>query len=64
MKKEDIISLEQVAVNKLVYNAPIAIMPNRKITEYWSLDGILIARIDEADKFDSIINKAFGFNNS
>ncbi len=63
MEKENIISLEQVAVNKLVYNAPTLVMPTRTITEYWSLDGILIARIDEVDKFDSIINKAFGFNN-
>ncbi len=60
MNSNDVISLEQEIVNKLVYKAPIKEMPSRTITEYWSLDGKLLHRIDPLDKFKSIIDDRFG----
>ncbi len=55
MRKEDVISLSIAAVNKLVYKAPHKHMPNRIITEYWSLDGVLLKRIDPLESYESII---------
>ncbi len=62
-KKTDVISLEQVLVNKLVYKKDHPLMPGRIITEYWTLKGVLIAVEDELDNYRSIIStdKRFGF---